>query len=290
MKRMKMMPLLLAIGLLMPFISGLSQTKQEKEQIYLLERQIKKDQRKLAQLERQRKPDYTQMIENLRIEIDSLDNELATVNSVRRENEINLLIISLKDKKRRLERKMVGVDNSFVDFQIDHVQKQIIDLQNQRDLIFMRYSTTTDIPKEVSQSTVRKRERGNTLRREEMVISKMEINLKESTLDSGYDKRNYSIVPKDKKVGYKVIIDNEYWRPITFEFVPKDGGEYYSVNVRPTKNGKFTEIYLLPGMYDVHYKNGGTDICLPRVMHIDGVIRNYQGVDCFNYAWMPSMP
>lgn len=287
MKKMKKALLLVIVAMIA--VPSFGQSRQERKQIRLLDKEILKNQKEVSRLKDEKKVDYSEVIKNTQKKIDSLQKEFNQAASLRLLNSLNSEIKSEARYKSKLEEKMVGFDkNKFIEIQIQNKEKLIVELQNQRNLIFDRYATTTEIPKEVSRRTFKLRGRSNILRREELSLKKTEIILNSSIVDSSNSQ--CAIKPSGKKIGYKVLIDNEYWRAITFEFVPIDGGEFNSANVKPTRNSIFTEIYLLPGTYEVRYKNGGEEIFLRQIMHIDGVVRNYQGQDCFNFAWTASTP
>lgn len=142
-------------------------------------------------------------------------------------------------------------------------------LQARRDSIIFGFITSNDVPRELTPKEFDARSRGNVVRRQELVLGKIEANISESAINPS---------------GLKVIVANEYWLPITFKFEPLDGGERFSINLPP--RGK-EYVFLIPGRYLVRYLNGGKEICLPVELNLDGSKHNYRGEYYFGYVYMP---
>lgn len=141
-------------------------------------------------------------------------------------------------------------------------------LQARRDSIIFGFITGNDVPRELQPRELDARLRGNVIRRQELVLGKIETNMSETATSPGL----------------KVIVANDYWLPVTFKFEPLDGGEKISINI---SSGRKEYLSLIPGQYLVHYLNGGKEISRPAVLNLDGSKHNYQGEHCFGYVYMP---
>lgn len=247
------------------------QTVQQRKQIRDLNLAISREKNEIAKLEGELVPDYSGKIAKIKKEIDSLE---AVFNASSSKEEIEKITQQIEGRNKTvlfLERKPDAGGNKFWHAQIEAKNKKIADFENQRDNIFLAYATTTEVPMEISPRETRRRARSNYLRREELVLEKIEGNLT-------------TINPAGQTAGYKVILHNMYILPITFYICPMDGGDKKSVNLEPNKK---TETYLVPGRYTVTFLNGGTIIGGSRLMTVDGSTHNYQGEECFAFAYMP---
>jgi hypothetical protein len=153
---------------------------------------------------------------------------------------------------------------------IQDKKTRVEELQGRRNEIFDR-ATSVEIPGEVSPCELRKRSRGNYLRREEVVLSKVEGNLT-------------VVQPSGLKAGYKVIVSNEYYMPTTFLITPVNGGDKTSLLLDQDRR---ETIFLTPGSYTVTFLNGGNPIGRSAVFNIDGSVHNYKGEECFAFVYMP---
>ena len=112
-----------------------------------------------------------------------------------------------------------------------------------------------NIPREMSCITKRRRERSNVIRRQELVLSKIEGNL------------NSTVNPGVSEGGYKVIFDNKYSLNTTFILLGVDGGQRLAVSLA----GKTKERhYILPGRYVVEYYVAGRKMNEVGRLTIDG--------------------
>lgn len=247
------------------------QTVQQRKQIRDLNLAISREKNEIAKLEGELVPDYSGKIAKIKKEIDSLE---AVFDASSSKEEIEKITQQIEGRNKTvlfLERKPDAGGNKFWHAQIEAKNKKIADLEQERDNIFLRYTTTTEVPTEISPRETRRRNRANYLRREELTLEKIEGNL---TI----------IQPTGQNAGYKVIIANDYIIPITFAIYPIKGGDKISVNLAPNKN---TEIYLIPGTYSVSCLNGGNQIGNSFTISIDGSKHIFQGKECFAFAYMP---
>ncbi|QQG52392.1 MAG: hypothetical protein HY931_03650 [Candidatus Falkowbacteria bacterium] len=128
------------------------------------------------------------------------------------------------------------------------------------------------IPTEVNRIDYKQRDRSYDLRRDDLVLTKIEQNI------------NSAISPGGQEGGYKVIFDNMYIEPVDFKVFRSNGEQYTSVMVKP---GVKRTKYLLPGVYFVHFYVAGKPSGLPCKLTIDGKTYDYDGESCFNFAYMP---
>lgn len=177
-------------------------------------------------------------------QIKMLDKEISRINKEISRSKDSLTIL---DKKDRVE-----------------------ELQNRRNQIFDQI-TSAEIPGEVSPCELRKRNRSNNLRRQEVVLEKVEGSLA-------------VIQPSGLKAGYKVIVSNEYYMPTTFLITPVNGGDKTSLLLDQDRR---ETIFLAPGSYTVTFLNGGNPIGRSAVFNIDGSVHNYKGEECFAFVYMP---
>jgi len=181
-----------------------------------------------------------------------------------KENTIQELENKLADKA------LSAVKKAEIEKQIAELKVQIYDLGKSKDKIASDYiNSTASIPVELTELEKTRRQRANTLKREAMVMEKIQQNI--SSVD----------VAK----GYKIILDNQYYMPITFSFHPLDGGERVSFNL---KSGEMERAYLLPGTYEVEFLSGGSPVGNSVKMTINGEKKYYHGEECFNFAYVPS--
>ena len=174
-----------------------------------------------------------------------------------------------------LEKKLTDSTKTYSDKveikqRIAEIKVQIYDLAKLKDKISLDYISSSGIPDELTSLEETRRHRSNAVKREAMVMAKINKNL--SSSDATAD-------------GYKVILDNQYYMPITFAFYPLNGGERTAFNL---ESGKKATVYLLPGTYEVTFLSGGTQIGTSQHLTIDGQKRIYQGEECFNFAYMPN--
>ncbi len=259
--------------------SALAQTVQEKKQIRALEGEIRKIKRGVAILENTLSFDYSDQISALNsrnlvlVKMISIEKD-----SIRRSKLEDSISIN-KETAARLAYRSISVNRKDVQNDIDAKKDRIADLEKERDNIFFRYATTRAVPAEISPRELRRRQRSNFLRRDDLVLEKIEANISGTPSSASISPSNSSV----SNAGYKVILANDYFLPISFIIRPINGGEKKTIVVSAAKKDV---IYLIPGRYEVDFFQGtnphGTDI-----LTIDGSVQRYKGEDCFGFAYMP---
>jgi len=141
-------------------------------------------------------------------------------------------------------------------------------LQSQRNYIVDSYTRSTEVPKELSSRELDQRKNSFAVRRQEMLLEKISNNIHGSRVDSSN--------------GYKVVLDNNYYKTIVFDIVGNTGGDHASVVLRP-KEKRY--INLIPDTYTVKCLEGGRQLS-SRIMTIDGSMHDYKGEKCFNFAFV----
>ncbi|MDP2944474.1 MAG: hypothetical protein Q8N57_02790 [bacterium] len=201
-------------------------------------------------------------------QMNALNNEIKRTNK-----EIPILENGL------LSDKLASVDRTAILYKIDGKKEKIADLKQERENIFRRYATTVGVPKELSRRGLNRRQRPYTLRREDLVLQKIEANIASSS--------SASINPSGSSVansGYKIIVANDYPLPVSFIIRSVNGGDRKTVLLGPSKKA---DIYLIPGSYLVSFERGGTQYGSDRLLTIDGATHIYNGEECFGFAYMP---
>lgn len=184
------------------------------------------------------------------------------------DRQVDVLEEEIKIAADELEDLGDGEKSPLVQEQLTAARQRLDSLIKAKDLIVWEFATSRDVPREMSCIEKEARLRANHIRREELVINKIESNLSSIRSD----------------LGYKVILDNAYSQPITFAMHPVDGGEKVSVNVDARSRDV---VYLLPGLYEVVFMHGGRAVGKSVRMKIDGQVHRYQGEECFGFAFMP---
>lgn len=190
------------------------------------------------------------------------------------ENEIKKTKKEIISLKNREYLNFVDSAKLMAEAEIIAKQKKIVYLEQQRDKIFDRYTTTEKLSGEIGRYEFNRRQRSENLRRQELVLQKIEANMS-------------SVNPSQSgtsKAGYKVILENKYVLPVTFVIQPLNGGETKSVMLSSGTKGI---IYLIPGSYTVSFmKNGNGEVLGPnRNLRIDGSEHLYDGENCFGFAF-----
>jgi hypothetical protein len=128
------------------------------------------------------------------------------------------------------------------------------------------------IPTEVRRVSYNRRDRSYDLRRDELVLAKVEQNI------------NSAISPGAPEGGYKVIFDNQYIEPVNFVLRSLNSSVRKAIMISP---GVRQTKYLLPGKYVVEFYVSGRLSGAPRPLTIDGQTSDYQGETCFGFVYMP---
>ncbi len=260
-------------------------TKQERKQLESLDREIRKLDFQINRLELKiyssgySHIDYLGEIKILKAKVDSLARfkPKNVVEMAQRDAQITKLDSMIQHDYQQLA-KQPDVRNLVQDlnWKWQHLEKLI----KIRDVIYDHVYTSNQIPKEMGNVTVHRRLNSNVVRRQEMVIGKIENNLNGTSV---------SVAPTDTgmitSAGYKVIFHNYYYDNVNFRVEPLNGGDRTSYTL---KSGGKEVHYLIPGSYLIHYYSAGTELCSPQIMTIDGQVRSYEGEPCYNFAYMPN--
>ena len=187
---------------------------------------------------------------------DTLDRYLTTLNTIYEDSAV----------LKYLKSKFSSFDWS--NTKSERLRSNANKLANARDSIMYAYVTDQGTPKELTGREEYRRLRGNVIRRQELTFQKIAL----------------SPVYGDKVNGFEGIIANFYVVPITFQFVPLNGGEGKSILV---DGGKTVKEKLIPGNYRVHFLNGGKELCPPSDFTVDNVVQQYNGESCHWFTYMP---
>jgi len=253
---------------------------QQRKQLDMLEEEITREKIALVKLEGSLYPDYSQKITALQAENDSVKQIVPPADSIaaaKRALETRLLVE--KNQKQIIHLTTASAEaykNAEIEAKIAEKKNKIRVLEEQRDRIFFSAATTDEIPREMNHCTTRRRHNANHIRREELVIQKVE-----NTLNG---QSGQAITPVADSAGFMVILHNDYALPIQFSIAGINGGDKKSYVLR---KGEKTKVYLIPGQYMVTFLRGGNTIGHPVVLTIDGSVHNYMGEDCFGFAYMP---
>lgn len=270
---------LLVLVMVVMTTSLFSQTSQEKRQVNALDNEIEKTKKEISILEKSLLSDYSDKIDELDIKNVSLTKRIVLEkDSLRRE----VLKDSLRINKKTvalLSGKSIPVDQDAVQYEIGGKTKKITDLEQERENIFRRYATASDVPKELSRRELNRRQRAYVIRREDLVLQKVEANISSSASPS----INPSNSPTTN-AGYKIILANDYVLPTLFTISPLNGGDKTSALVDPHQT---TEMYLLPGVYEVSFFSGDSSSEKTDILKVDGSKRIFRGKEYFGGAYMP---
>lgn len=266
--------LFLAIFWLMTPSTVSSQTRQEKRQIADIENEISRLQSQVNRLENSlADTTYLAAMEaKVTTEIAKLASD--TLNPV----DIPSLLAAKKqiDAKSivlgqiRHEKFVTRAKNRETQNQVNGLYARIGQLEVSRKAIFDRYTTSTGIPREMTQNTAKRRLQANVVRREESSINVLEHLPVYGTV-------------VDSTVLFKVVVDNKAIGTVSFQFKPLNGGLAQAIAV-PAKTK--TEITLVPGNYLVIAEYRST--IKTTTITVDRVVQNYEGIPCHGYTFYPA--
>lgn len=258
--------------------SALAQTIQEKKQIRALESEIRKIKRDAAILENKLSFDYSDQISALNSRNVVLVKMISIEKDSARRAKLEDSISINKETAARLAYRSISVDREDVQQDIKVKNKKIASLEKERDNIFFRYATTRSVPVELSPRELKRRQRSNVLRREDLVLAKIEANISASSSSTSINPSNSSV----SSAGYKVILVNDYVLPVSFVIRPIDGGEKKTIIVPASKKDV---VYLIPGRYEVSFFQGA-NLHNTDILTVDGSTHRYDGEDYFGFAYM----
>jgi len=173
-----------------------------------------------------------------------------------------------------IKTKMDSIESVVSTTQIDIYRNDLLLLQKKRQEMMAEF-IDQPIPRQMSRLTKNRHRNSNVVRREELVLGKIENNIG-STSTAAID-------PARQETGYKVIFDNKNSQSVTFILNPLDGGERLAINLAPRTR---VVNYILPGRYLVYfYVNGRKREDLSAPLTIDGTRHQYEGENCFGFVY-----
>lgn len=272
----KLFVLLFFFALVINASVAFAQTRQQSKQIRALDQQISRLKLEKIRLERKIQPDYAEQIKSLNSEIKSLEIKAYDTANTPDLNEIAQLEQKINKKRDLLaffkEKALNGQNNAQLINQIEEKNSKITFFEGEREKIFLKYTTENQMEREMTLRTKERRQRANVIRREEMVIQKVEKNLD-------------SVNPTNSNGGYLVILCNQNYNHASFKISSMDGAEHTS----HTLKGKTSlDVYLLPGKYLITSTVGGIKELNPIVIEITGEVKSLFGRECFGYALVSS--
>lgn len=264
---MKKVIFLSVLMLVVTFSSSVfSQTNHEKRQLSILESEIDKTQSELVKLEKEFQNEKKMEIFELKKQIRNTQRNA----NPRVATDFNQPDLA-KAEIENLNSKIDSIDLVISTFEIDMKIDDLENLQAKRtEMIDAWVKPENSIPKEMRASTKNRRQRSNVVRREELVLSKIESNI------------NQQVAPASSGGGYKIIFDNQYSLNTTFVLKGIDGGQRLAVSVAPrTKERHF----VVPGNYLVEYYVGGRKSPSVTKLTVDGETHYYETEPCFGFAY-----
>lgn len=245
-------------------------TRQERNQLNLLENEIANLQTEVIQqekfLEREKHEVQFELWKELRrLEIQADPRRAASIDEIE----------WTKTEMGRIKLQIDSVESISSSQELEFKKTQLAQFQDQRDQLIQNYLfPDQSIPKEMGNLTKNRRQNSNVIRREELVLAKIENNI-----GGPYA----AVDPNVEPTGYKVIFDNKYSLSTTFVLLPMNGGEKIAINLAPRSR---TDNYILPGKYLVEfYVNGRRRDDLTSPLTIDGSSHSYEGESCFGFVF-----
>lgn len=246
--------------------SAFAQTSQEKEQFKIIEREIKLLESELKSyqkgFDKQKKVEAYQLKRELR--------EIERFTDARQNKDIESLVLA-KQIKDSLTSQIDSIESITSNLDIEYKLEELFNMRRKREEMIERWTSPEyNVPREMSCITKRRRERSNVIRREELVLSKIEGNL------------NSTVNPGVSEGGYKVIFDNKYSLNTTFILLGVDGGQRLAVSLAPKTKERH---YVLPGIYLVEAYVSGRKVGQARRLTVDGEAHSYETEPCFGFVY-----
>lgn len=243
-----------------------AQTRHEKKQLSLLENEINRVQIEINNLEREFKINQAKERQELKRRLTLLERQ-ADPRFAKSAEELEAAVIEIALVQEQLKAVESKISN--MDMELKYIE--IGELKEKRTEMIAGWYQSENMPKEMSVVTKNRRQRANVVRREELVLSKIETNLSAVEPSAG----EYG--------GYKVIFDNKYGLNTTFVLRGLNGGERLAVSLGP----RTKEIHhVLPGKYIVEYHVNGRRLENTKVLTVDGQRHFYESEPCFGFVYM----
>lgn len=244
------------------------QTAQEKKQMSLIEAEIARLENEVRVLEKNEERQTAKDKFELRRQIRELE---LRADPRRAKSEEDMLFA--RTEMNKLWLKIDSLDSLIESFEISFKREEIDRYQDERQAMIKRWTAPSNtIPREMRVVTKNRRLRANEVRREDLVISKIENNL------------NSAISPTADKSGYQIILDNKSPHLVTFMLRGIKGGESVSFTLSPRTKERHA---VVPDVYFVDFFVNGRKVQTQEVnkMTIDGQVRYYEGEPTFGYAY-----
>ncbi|MDD2354196.1 MAG: hypothetical protein PHX76_02325 [Patescibacteria group bacterium] len=243
----------LIVFLLLVFIAShsMAQSAYEKEKMDLIESEIARLEKKQMKLKKELNREKEDQISKLKRDLKK--HEKGTVYT---------------EEASKIQAKIDSITNIESNFQLDVLGFDLEYYKNaRRDLI--ESWTKQDVPRELSYYRKLRRSRANEIRREELVLEKIENNI------------NQRIEGGAVEGGYKVIFDNKYSQNVTFILRALDGSQRFAISLAPRTKERH---YILPGSYQVEGIISGRRLRDVSYLNIDGEQHYYETEPCFGFV------
>lgn len=241
-------------------ISG--QTAQEKRQMRIIENEISRLESDLKHLKKKFEKDK-------KIEIYHLRRELRELDISYRRNGGDQSQDWFEDTKDSLQFRIGFVESITSNLDIEFKLEELNEMRKKREAMIEEWTRPErNVPREMSWTTKRRRQRSNTIRREELTLSKIEENI------------NQTINPSGKEGGYKIILHNEYSLNTTFILKGLDGGQRLAVSLPPKTKSRH---YVLPDTYIVECWVAGRRQNQVYELTVDGQVHHHDEEPCFGF-------
>jgi len=241
------------------------QTAQEKSQMRFLEKEIDNLKNEIVDLEKGLEKEKAMAVFQLKKEVKQLEMQ-ADPKRAQTVEEIE----SAKKSKVQIEAKIDSVESIYSYWELEMKKEELDNLKEKRKEILASWVDSDEIPKELTILTKNRRLRANTIRREELVLSKIEDNISQQ------------ISPSGSEGGYKVIFDNKYSLGTTFILRGVDGGQRLAISLSPRTKERH---YVLPGRYLVEYIVNGRKLSVISNLMVDGEKHYYESEPCFGFVY-----
>lgn len=257
--------LLLVVLLGSTFGLAYGQTRHEKRQLTFLEEEIGDVEKEIYKFGEELQKEKRLKIFQLKKKI-SDSKKYGDPRVAADFNQVNIA----KTEQDYLNAKIDSIESINSTYEIQLKNAYLDKLQNKRvEMIASWTRPNNSIPREMRVITKNRRQRSNIVRREELVLSKIEGNIKQVKAESS-------------EGGYKIIFDNQYSLNTTFILRGVDGGQRLSVSVAPKTKERHN---VIPGNYLVEYYVGGRKSSTVSKLTVDGEIHYYETEPCFGFAY-----
>ena len=239
------------------------QSAQEEKKMNLIEKEISRLEKEFFKAEKNLEKEKNLAIFKLKKDLKRANIEGDPSQARKTTDDVDSAQVRAKLIKFQIDSISLISSNS----EIDDIRFDIEYYQNQREkLISAWISQGNVVPRELSVLSKNRRQRANFVRREELVLSKIEGNINQQ-IDGG-----------SEGGGYKVIFDNKYSLNVTFILRSVDGGERLAVSLAPRTKERH---YVIPGKYLVETIISGRKSPIVHELNIDGQKHYFEGEPCF---------